>query len=391
MQSKRYEARSANEAIKKIKADLGANAIVLSSKKLNGKFEVVAARDENNEIQKKSETGKTEKDELNALSIIRSDVNEFKLLIKDFKKERGINAELAEIKETMNVLFDVLGVQRNERVSPPLSKIYYHLISMGVSKERACELIEKVKNDGSTGEINNYDDALSAVQDMIKRTIVPFYKNTEKKRICTFIGPAGEGKTTTLAKLAARCLFEDGLNVGIITMDTYRIGAAKQLKTYVDIMDIPMEIASEKKEFETALKKFANKDVILVDTPGKSSSDEDYLLKLKECLKTDIYLETNLVLSLTSSRESMMDAVTRFGIINYSSILFTKLDDSRQSGSIYNIIDHTGKPVSYIADGQNVPRDLKKMDPAKLARLIVGKGQQGGSGGSGRNVEKNDE
>ena len=130
MQSKRYEARSANEAIKKIKADLGANAIVLSSKKLNGKFEVVAARDENNEIQKKSETGKTEKDELNALSIIRSDVNEFKLLIKDFKKERGINAELAEIKETMNVLFDVLGVQRNERVSPPLSKIYYHLIKI---------------------------------------------------------------------------------------------------------------------------------------------------------------------------------------------------------------------------------------------------------------------
>jgi flagellar biosynthesis protein FlhF len=374
MQSKRYEARSANEAIKKIKADLGANAIVLSSKKLNGKFEVVAARDENNEILKKREAKKTEKDELNTLSIIRSDVNEFKLLIKDFKKQRGINAELAEIKDTMNVLFDVLGVQRNERVSPAFSKIYYHLISMGVSKERACDLIEKVKNDGSTGEINSYDHALSAVEDMIKRTIVPFYKNTEKKRIAAFIGPAGEGKTTTLAKLAARCLFEDGLNVGIITMDTYRIGAAKQLKTYVDIMDIPMEIASEKKEFEMALKKFAGKDVILVDTPGKSRSDEDYLLKLKECLKTDISLETNLVLSMTSSRESMMDAVTRFGIIDYSSILFTKLDDSRQSGSIYNIIDHTGKPVSYVADGQNVPRDLKKMDPAKLARLIVGKG-----------------
>jgi len=374
MQSKRYEAHSANEAIKKIKADLGANAIVLSSKKLNGKFEVVAARDENNEILKKSEAGKTEKDELNALSIIRSDVNEFKLLIKDFKKERGINAELAEIKETMNVLFDVLGVQRNEKVSPFLSKIYYHLISKGVSKERACDLIEKVKNDGSVGEINSYDHALNAVEGMIKRTIVPFYKNTEKKRIAAFIGPAGEGKTTTLAKLAARCLFEDGLNVGIITMDTYRIGAAKQLKTYVDIMDIPMEIASEKKEFETALNKFANKDVILVDTPGKSRSDEDYLLKLKECLKTDISLETNLVLSMTSSRESMMDAVTRFGIIDYSSILFTKLDDSRQSGSIYNVIEHTGKPVSYVADGQNVPRDLKKMDPAKLARLIVGKG-----------------
>lgn len=374
MQSKRYEARSANEAIKKIKADLGENAIVLSSKKLNGRFEVVAARDDSNEILGKSKVGRKEKDEFNALSIIRSDVNEFKSLIMDFKKENGVHAELAEIKETMNILFDVLGIQRNEKVSPPLSKVYYHLISMGVSKERACELIEKVKNDDSIPEIKNYDHALSAVEDMIKRSIDPLYKNAQKKKICTFIGPAGEGKTTTLAKLAARCLFEDGLNVGIITMDTFRIGAAKQLKTYVDIMDIPMEIASEKEEFEKALNKFANKDVILVDTPGKSRSDEDYLLKLKECLKTDIPLETNLVLSMTSSRESMMDAVTRFGIIDYNSILFTKLDDSRKFGSIYNIIAHAGKPVSYIADGQNVPRDLKKMDPAKLAKLIVGKG-----------------
>ncbi len=374
MQSKRYEARSAKEAIKKIKADLGANAIVLSSKKLNGKFEVVAARDENKEIGKKSDVEKIEKDELNALSIIRSDVNDFKSLVMDFKKKSGIHAEITEIKETINVLFDVLGVQRNEIVSPPLSKVYYHLISLGVSKELATKLIETVKSNGSTDGIINYENALSAVEDTIKNAIAPFYSNKGKKKIYAFIGPAGEGKTTTLAKLAAHYLYEDKLNVGIITMDTYRIGAAKQLKTYVDIMDIPMKIASEKKEFDEALNLFANKDIIFVDTPGKSSSDENHLLKLKECLKMDIPLETNLVLSMTSSRESMMDAVTRFGVIDYSSILFTKLDDSRKSGSIYNVMDHAGKPVSYVADGQNVPRDLKKMDPAKLARLIVGKG-----------------
>ncbi|MBU8910544.1 MAG: flagellar biosynthesis protein FlhF [Desulfobacterales bacterium] len=378
MQIKRYEARSANEAIKKIKADLGSDAIVLSSKRLNGKLEVLAARDDTYENLQQSDVGKDEKKGLDTFSIIRSDINELKSLIMDFKKERGIHGELTELKETMNTLFDILGVQRNERVSSPLSKVYYHLISVGVSKERACALIEKLKNDGSMVEPENYYHALSAAEDMIKNSIASSYRNVGKKRISAFVGPAGEGKTTTLAKLAARCLFEKNLNVGIITMDTHRIGAAEQLKTYGDIMDIPVEIASDKKEFEKALNRFANRDVILIDTPGKSRGNESYLLKLKKCFATDFPLETHLVLSMTSSQESMMDAVARFDIIDYSSIIFTKLDDSSKSGSIYNVIDHTGKPVFYITDGQNVPRDLKKMDPAKLAKLIVGQDQESG-------------
>ncbi|MBW2632012.1 MAG: flagellar biosynthesis protein FlhF [Deltaproteobacteria bacterium] len=380
MQIKRYEALSANEAMGKIKADLGPDAIVLSSKRLNGRLEVVAARDDNYEIPGGSEAGKGEKERSDTFSLIRSDVNELKSFIMDFKKEGGVYAELAEIKETMSALFDVLGVQRNRGVSSPLSKVYYHLISVGVSKERACALIEKLKNDGSTAaEPENYYHALSAAEDMIKRSIASSYRDAGKKRISAFVGPSGEGKTTTLAKLAARCLFGEKLYVGIITMDTHRIGAVEQLKTYADIMDVPVEIASEKKEFERALNRFADRDIILVDTPGKSCGDKKYLLKLKECFTMGLPLETNLVLSMTSSRESMMDAATKFDIVDYNSIIFTKLDDSRKFGSIYNVIDHAGKPVFYVADGQNVPRDLKKMDPAKLARLIVGsEGQESG-------------
>ncbi|MBW2637038.1 MAG: flagellar biosynthesis protein FlhF [Deltaproteobacteria bacterium] len=381
MQIKRYEALTANEAMGKIKADMGSDAIVLSSKRLNGRLEVVAARDNNYEIPGGKEVGKGGKEVSDTFSLIRSDVNELKSFIMDFKKEGGVYAELAEIKETMSTLFDVFGVQRSWGVSSPLSKVYYHLISVGVSRDRACAIIEKLKNDGSTAEPENYYHALNAAEDMIKRSIASSYRDTGKKRISAFVGPSGEGKTTTLAKLAARCLFADKLNVGVITMDTYRIGAAEQLKTYADIMDVPMEIASGKKEFERALNRFADRDIILVDTPGKSRDDKNYLLKLKGCLETGLSLETNLVLSITSSRESMVDAATKFGIIDYNSIIFTKLDDSRKFGSIYNVIDHAGKPVFYVADGQNVPRDLKKMDPAKLARLIVGQEIRGQASG----------
>ncbi len=408
MQIKRYDALSISEAMQKIKADIGPDAIVLSSRRLNGRIEVIAARDDNYEILKENEVEpqkrakasesensklpygrrlpaascgelqKCEKEELDTFSIIRSDVNELKSFIMDFKKQGGIYAELTEIKETMGLLFDVLGIQNNGRVSSSLSKVYYYLISTGVSKQRACALIEELKNDSRAENPENYHYTLSAVEDMIKRSIASFYRNTGrntgKKRISAFVGPAGDGKTTTLAKLAARCLFGDKLNVGIITMDTYRIGAVEQLKRYADIMDVPMEVASEKKDLGRVLNKFADKDIILIDTPGKSRGDESYLLKLKEYFTMGLPLETNLVLSMTSSQESMMDAVARFGIINYNNIIFTKLDDSEKFGSIYNVIDHVGKPVFYIANGQNVPQDLNKMDPAKLARLIVGSG-----------------
>jgi flagellar biosynthesis protein FlhF len=392
--------------MQKIKADMGPDAIVLSSRRLNGRIEVIAARDDNYEILKESkvepqkraktsesensklpygrsfpaascgELQKCEKEESDTFSIIRSDVNELKSFIMDFKKQGGIYAELTEIKETMGLLFDVLGIQNNGRVSSSLSKVYYHLISVGVSKQRACALIEELKNDSSMEDPENHHYTLAAVENIIKGSIASSYRNTGgntgKKRISLFVGPTGDGKTTTLAKLAARCLFEDKLNVGIITMDTYRIGAVEQLKRYADIMDVPMEVASEKKALERALNKFADKDIILIDTPGKSRGDEVYLSKLKEYFTMGLPLETNLVLSMTSSQESMMDAVARFGIVNYNNIIFTKLDDSKKFGSIYNVIDHVGKPVFYIADGQNVPHDLNKMDPAKLARLIVG-------------------
>ncbi|MBW2632426.1 MAG: hypothetical protein JRC90_11865 [Deltaproteobacteria bacterium] len=143
-----------------------------------------------------------------------------------------------------------------------------------------------MKNNYPAAGPENYHHALSAAEDVIKRSIASSYRDAGKKRISAFVGPAGEGKTTTLSKLAARCLFGERLNVGIITMDTYRIGAAEQLKTYADIMDVPMEVASGKKEFKRALNRFADRDVILVDTPGKSRGDENYLLKLTECLQT---------------------------------------------------------------------------------------------------------
>jgi flagellar biosynthesis protein FlhF len=124
MQIKRYDALSISKAMEKIKADMGPDAIVLSSRRLKGRIEVIAARDDNSEILKEIEVQKCEKEESDTFSIIRSDVNELKSFIMDFKKEGGIYAELTEINETMSLLFDVLGIQNNGRISSSLTKAH---------------------------------------------------------------------------------------------------------------------------------------------------------------------------------------------------------------------------------------------------------------------------
>ncbi|HUT64100.1 MAG TPA: flagellar biosynthesis protein FlhF, partial [Anaerolineae bacterium] len=221
-------------------------------------------------------------------------------------------------------------------------------------------------------ELQNYDDTLKYLEDILRQSIALSYgKQTEKKRVCAFVGPTGTGKTTTLAKLAAHYLFDKKSKIGIITMDTYRIGATDQLKKYADIMNVSMKVATEKHELEKALANFSDREVILVDTPGRSRMDGGYLLKLRDCISTIPSVETNLVMSVTSNRKSMIDTANRFGITGYDNIIFTKLDDSDCFGYIYNVIDTISKPVPYITDGQNVPRDIQTVDPGILARIIM--------------------
>ncbi len=354
--------------MEKIKKDLGPDAVVLSTRKLRGGIEVVAARDTFALGLANEEKGAGD-----MLAFFKTEMDQLKTLIRDFRRDGYIHAELAELKETVGALYDVLGIQRDGTVPPHLSKVYHHLLAVGISKERAGSLIKGLKDacpqDGDSRE--RYRRSLGLVVDAITRSVAPSYKRPKKKRLCAFVGPAGEGKTTTLAKVAARALCEEKRSVGVITTDTYRIGAVEQLKVYTDIMEIPLEIASERKDFERIIRKFSDRDLILIDTPGKSRGDEGSLLRIQEYCPKDSPVEMNLVLSMTSSQERMVDAAAGFGCIDYDNIILTKLDDARKFGAMYNIVDSFGKPVSYIANGQNVPRDLREMDPLRFARLVV--------------------
>ncbi|MDD5476560.1 MAG: hypothetical protein PHU03_08655, partial [Syntrophales bacterium] len=181
----------------------------------------------------------------------------------------------------------------------------------------------------------------------------------------------GEGKTTTLAKLAADILYREKKTLGIINMDTFRIGALQQLKIYGEIMGVPVLSLDEKDSFEGALRRFDQMDRVFVDTPGKSREDKEHIRRLGECLCGDIPVETKLVISATTGTESMMDAIHRFQDVGYDHIIMTKVDDARSYGCIFDVIQRAGRPVTHIATGQQVPRDIRVMTPEKIAKLIV--------------------
>jgi flagellar biosynthesis protein FlhF len=386
MQIKRYEVSNVQEAISKIKNELGPDAIILSTKKLKGagttKMEVLAARDLDitasgqNTISDTSEhinENIEKKPNEDLASVLKNNFEEIKNIFKELKNDNELRTELAEVKDSMNTFFDVLGLKRNKTGNDEADKIYYSLISKGISKDKAWSLLEKVKQESVLGKIENSEEGLIAVENLIKQSI-PVVRNSKKgKRVKVIIGPTGVGKTTTLAKLSAYHSITEKESVGLITIDTYRIAAVEQLKIYAKIIGIPLEIAQGNEEFKKSLNKFADKDVIFVDTPGTSRNDMISLNKLNETLKSEIPFESNLLLSLTSSKECMIDVALRYNIFDYDQVILTKADECLSIGFLWEVLDRIAKPVSYITNGQNVPYDIEEANPHKIAKMIMGR------------------
>jgi flagellar biosynthesis protein FlhF len=368
MQIKRYEATNLHEATIRIKNELGPDAIILSTGKISDRphlIEVLAARDEQPDLSVFPERRSHHKElrPPESLSGLEKEIHELKSGIEGLKQELPCRRDLSEFKETMNLLLDTISV----RYPPQLRSIYTKMVAGGVSRFKAATLLKTMKKDFADAERDTYEKSVALAEKLIARSLA---KNSRKEqRIKAFIGPTGVGKTTTLAKLAAHYSLEKKMKVGMITTDTYRIAAVEQLKVYAKIMGIPIQVAPEKETFLRSLASFAEKEMILVDTPGRNHNDDRGLNELKAVLPSG--LETVLLLSPAAGREHLLETATRFGIFNYDRLILTKVDECNHFGSMYEVLDEIGKPVSHVTTGQNVPRDIEKASPEKLARLIL--------------------
>jgi flagellar biosynthesis protein FlhF len=178
------------------------------------------------------------------------------------------------------------------------------------------------------------------------------------------------GKTTTLAKLAARFALQEGRKVGFITVDTFRIAAVEQLKTYAKIMALPLEVALDGASLRGAVESLSDRDLILVDTAGQSPRDEESLRELAAFFPTDVEVEVHLVLAVTTRGRDLERILRQYEPLRPTRLLLTKLDETECLGPLLSLPLASRLPLSYLTVGQNVPDDLEEATPSRVVEHL---------------------
>ncbi|MCX8042530.1 MAG: hypothetical protein N3B18_00205 [Desulfobacterota bacterium] len=199
----------------------------------------------------------------------------------------------------------------------------------------------------------------------------PIVPVTGQKKKVAFIGPTGVGKTTTLAKVAAHYACRHDIDVKILTIDTYRIAAAEQLKIYGAIMNLEVAVAADKEEFDKALQRYADAELVLIDTAGRNYRDSMHLAALGAWLGQYPDIETYLLLSAATTPDVLSATLRCFLQHRVNYLIITKIDETIRFGHLYDILAGSGLPISYVTNGQRVPEDILPATAPLLAELML--------------------
>ena len=256
-----------------------------------------------------------------------------------------------------------------------LFQLFTDLLDSDLNEDLARELVERVRTETKGSPVDDLLMVKARLARMIEaevRVSGPIQITPGRCRLVALVGPTGVGKTTTIAKLAANYRLKEKRRVGLITVDTYRIAAVEQLRTYADIIDLPMQVVSTPREMREAVGRMDNLDMILLDTAGRSPKDEVRIQELRAFLTEADADEVHLVLSSVASARVLEQTAERFAAVGTTSLILTKLDEATGLGNILPLVRTSQLPLSYLTNGQNVPDDIEVAESMRVARLILG-------------------
>lgn len=282
----------------------------------------------------------------------------------------SLKKELEEARREMRVVCLRTRGERELSLTPPQAELYGRLVNQGVEESLAEEMVRQAAYD--MAQHRRPASLEAVVRDLIAGRLIPGRApwSQDGRRVVALVGPTGVGKTTTLAKIAAKAIVESRLRVALITVDTYRIGGSEQLSRYGKIMRVPTYVAKDCAELAAAVQRCPSADLILVDTSGRAVSEAVY--RQAEMLRQIAGVALHLVLSAATGARELAAVAERYRPLVPERLIFSKIDEAVAPGSVLSAAVRINRPVACVTDGQRVPEDIHAVTSEELTSIAMG-------------------
>ncbi len=384
---KTYRAGTLKEALAQVRRDLGGDAVILNTREVRRRrlfglrptdqIEVTAAHGSRASVGPGPNLGVAP---AIPTVTIPSALAGPAAILTSTSSSGALRSEFGEQLSRLHAMVEDLS--RHGRIDHLLPELpatlvptYATLLEADVPETLARRLVRYVAERLEPDEAHRADVVRDALRDAVESCVQvapPIVAVSGTRRVVALVGPTGVGKTTTVAKLAANFKLGQGLKAGLVTVDTYRIAAVEQLRTYAEIIDLPLAVANSPGEMARAIDQLGDVDLVLIDTAGRSPRDEVKIRELADFLHAAQPDEVHLVLSAVAGERSLRAAVERFAVVRADRLILTKLDEAEGLGGVLGVLGQANRPVSYLTTGQAVPDDIEPADRGRLARLILG-------------------
>ncbi|QRN03274.1 flagellar biosynthesis protein FlhF [Legionella sp. MW5194] len=355
MKLKRFVAPDTRTAMQQIKTAFGPDAVILSSSRVDNGVEVVAAIDyDETVLSAEAAVASAEPPPLPAIKPVESPLDEMRQEI-----------------QTLRGMLEAQIRGHGGQGEPLHAVLMQKLLYLGVSQRTAAALVS-----GVSPTLNQQKGWQQVLNDFSMRLPIYDSRRIEEGGVYAFVGPTGVGKTTTLAKVAARFVLRFGAeNLGLVTMDTYRIAAEEQLLLYGKILGVQVCVAQDDVSLSRVIRQLSNKKLVLIDTAGMNPADERVAQQM-DLLSTKLHsIATVLVLPATSHYQVIADAIQRYQANRVEQCIITKLDEALALGGILSAVTEARLGVSYLTHGQRVPEDIKMATRHQLIEQLAEQGQ----------------
>ncbi|HTP51263.1 MAG TPA: flagellar biosynthesis protein FlhF [Anaeromyxobacteraceae bacterium] len=279
---------------------------------------------------------------------------------------RRLVKELGETRSELRLVALQTRAARELELPPSAAEVFSALTARGVEATLAEELVRQAMAS------KPLEGVVQGVRELVEERLLPCRAPWlhGDRQVVALVGPTGVGKTTTLAKIAARAILETKKKVALVTVDVYRIGAQEQLARYGEIMNVPVLVARDRSELGQAMERVRDADLVLIDTAGRSAPED--VARQADLVRSVPGVLLHLVVSAASGALELAAVAERYRALRPDRLVFSKVDESAGPGSILSAAVRIARPIACITDGQRVPEDLHPVSGRELVDLVAG-------------------